>query len=252
MSLDRFISDRRELATDNYQLTSGNFDSHVERRFEYYPDSKRLHILMPPWRGKLAFTDELSKFFRKKRRSFLTYEFPNGILSSDHQTTIEFFRSIEGRVNSDVEGLKGEYGFTDFDMTGMSLGCVNSTMIANRNPIYGNMTLLVPGHCLAESMWSGYRTQHLRQEFEERGVSEEQLIDEWSELAPMNNIGGLKDSKVAVFLSTADEIIPYRCGEKLVEKLREGGIKPKVRNLPFLGHYGVSTLFYKVPNLFIK
>jgi len=252
MGLDRIISNIKAMREDGFVINQDNLNSHITQRFQHSIGAKKLYVLMPSWRGKLKYSDKLSQELKKKGVSFLTYEFPIGILSSDYISTRDYFSIIRERVNSDISQLKKEYNFTNFEMAGVSLGCVNASMIINENPIFEDISLIVPGHCLAESMWNGFRTQHLRQEFENKGMTQEQLIEEWSELAPMNNLDGFKNSKVRVFLSTADEIISYQCGKKLVEKMESAGIKPKVKTFPLLGHYGTSYLFYIFPGLFKK
>ncbi|MFH1500912.1 MAG: hypothetical protein ABIE22_03110 [archaeon] len=168
--------------------------------------------------------------------SFLTYAFPTEILSTNINLTTKSFEHICNRVCSDLEALDQDYNFDKIHIIGASLGCVNATMIANSYPV-SLMTLLVPGHCLAESLWDGIMTQHLRKEFESQGIRMLDLKWFWQDISPENNIDNLEDTGISVHLSCADSVIPYRCGKQLVRSMRNWGLEPTVIENNHLGHY---------------
>ena len=70
-------------------------------------------------------------------------------------------------------------------------------MCANNNNLIDEFFLIIPGHCLAESMWKGISTQKIRQEYENQKISLEELKSHWYTLAPENNIANLKAKKVS-------------------------------------------------------
>lgn len=130
----------------------------------------------------------------------------------------------------------------------MSLGAVNATMVANHNPAVNQVILLAPGHCLAESLWTGALTEHLRKEFEGQGINLPQLIKHWKDLKPENNIDGLKGKRISVYLAKNDEAIKYPCGKDLVEAMRREGLEPKVTESSWLGHYGTLLKYFLFPS----
>ena len=60
----------------------------------------------------------------------------------------------------------------------------------------------------------------------------------------------LKQKKVEVHISQIDIIVPYECGNKLIQKMKNKGLNPIIRKNRFLGHYGTIFLFYKFYNSF--
>ena len=226
--------------------------SKVYKRFDYVPDSSELFILLPHRGGKLYHGDRLSKKLNSKGSSFLTYQIPEEILSADAENTIRSFEEVNNQIVSNIEELTGRYSFSKFHLIGASLGCVNAAMVSSEYPVFDKIDLIVPGNSLAESMWNGRKTQDLRKEFEEKGITLEWLDEAWRNLSPENNLSGFRNSNNRIFLSRADKIIPYENGMKLVEKMREEGIEAKIKdNLP-LGHKITLFRFYTFPELFLN
>ncbi len=187
----------------------------------------------------------------KKGFSVLEYEFPKAILSSNWKFTLNYFNFIRKSVIKEIEKLKKEYRFQKIKITGVSLGCVNACMCADNNELINEILLIIPGHCLAESMWQGISTQQIRQEYENQKISLKELKNHWHILAPENNITNLKSKKVSIFLSKADKVIPYYCGKKLLEKAKslKYNLFYKINNN--LGHYLTALQFYLSPKRFL-
>ena len=250
MSIDKIVSKIRELDYSGIDLTKENLIGNIQKKLTYTPNSSKLYVLMPSWGGKIKYTEKLSKKIKEEGNSSLAYQFPRKILTSDYKLTRDYFKIIRNHVLEDIENFQTECGFSDFHMIGVSIGCVNATMVTNSDSRFNKATFVVPGNCLADSLWKGYRTQFLRKEFESKGIDLERLKEEWRELAPENNLRNLKNAKVKVYFSSADLIIPSRNGKKLVNKMEEVGINPKVRKIPIAGHYGTIFAFYKFPRMF--
>ena len=168
-------------------------------------------------------------------------------MSPDHESTVRYYKGIQERVSEDLNELRQWYGFSEINLIGISLGCVNALMVANHNPLVDKINLVVPGHCLAESMWNGVRTQKMRQAFEDNGVTLEQLKEYWHDLAPENNIDGLEGKGITVRISLADKVIPHYCGKSLIESMEKLGLNPVVRENSYLGHYCTVVSFYFSP-----
>jgi len=219
----------------------------IRKEFFHYKDNKIFHVHMPPWHcGFLEY------FFIKRRlkkySSYLIYVFNPKILSSNAQKTVEDFHTIKSKVIEEINKLDKEYKFKKIIITGISLGCVNATMIADNCPKIKEIYLFDPGNCLAESMWKGKNTQKIKQSYEEQGISLTQLKRKWKSLAPENNIRNLKDRKIHVFLAKKDDIIPYSTGKKLVDKLKKLKEKFTLKIDPHHGHYYTIIKEMILPN----
>lgn len=244
MSIDDFIHRILPLSTDSFVLTEQNFQGHVKKHFTESLHSRVLYVALPWWGFRRV--ESLSAKIVKRGYSFLGYEFPVGILSADYQATRRYFEMIRDMVVEDIRRLQAIHRFSEVNILGMSLGCVHAAMVSEVFP-FDAVTLVVPGHCLAESMWVGIRTQHLKKLFEKQGVTLERLKKEWSALAPEHNIHNLSQASVTVYLSRSDKVIPYCFGKKLVEVMRDQGLYPGVRENKYWGHYGTVKRFMRRP-----
>lgn len=249
MDFDKIIKHTRNgNEVFNNKIPSDNI---LKNKFSYKKESKELFVLLPPWGGKLYYNFFPRKFLIKKGFSVLEYEFPKAILSSNWKFTLDHFNFIRKSVTKEIEKLKKVYGFQRITIVGVSLGCVNACMCANNNKSIDEIFLIIPGHCLAESMWQGISTQQIRQEYENQKISLKELKNHWHTLAPENNITNLKSKKVSIFLSKADKVIPYYCGKKLFEKAKSKryNLFYKINNN--LGHYLTALQFHLSPKRFL-
>lgn len=191
---------------------------------------------MPPWHCGL-----LEYFFIKRRlkrySSYLIYIFNPKILSDDAGQTKKYFQEIKNKVVKDINSLDKKYKFKKIVITGISLGCVNASMVANSCKKINEIYLFDPGNCLAESMWKGKNTQNLRKSYEKQGIDLKKLKKLWEDLAPENNLDNFKGKKVHVFLAKKDEIIPYSTGKKLVEEMKKLKEKFTLKVDIHHGHY---------------
>lgn len=225
-------------------------DGIIKKKFSYKKDSIKLFILLPLWGGHLYYNFFVRHLLLNKGCSVLEYEFPKAILSTNWKFTLGHFNFIQKSVVEEIGKLQKEYGFQKVNVVGISLGCVHACMCANNNSLIDEIYLIIPGHCLAESMWQGVSTQKIRREYENQNISLEELKSYWRTLAPENNINNLKSKKVSIFLSKADKVIPYYCGGKLLEKA-----KLMKYDLMYttngLGHYLTAWKFYLSPKRFL-
>jgi len=218
----------------------------IKKKFHYVKNSKELIVFIPPWHARLKDNNIIQRTLLKQGCSFLEYAFSPKILSVNHRLTLKCFRQIKKEIKQNINQLKKKYKFKKIKILGISLGCVNACMIANDNKNISELSLILPGHCLAESMWQGLSTKKLRQQYEEEGVTLPQLKKYWKELAPENNIAKLSAKKIYVHLSQADAVIPYYCGKILKDKLNK---KYKIiyKENKHLGHYLTAVLFHLLP-----
>ncbi len=233
------------------KLWESKSDKTVKKYFVYVEGSTKLFVMIAPYRSDVNIFRRLEKLIHSRGQSFIAYRFPGGILTSDKEMTRKDFEKIRSDIDLDLKYLEKEYGFNEIEMLGFSLSCVPTLMIANGNPLINEVELVVPGHCLAESLWFGVRTNRIRKEFQGKGVTLIDLKEYWKDLAPENNIDKLYGKKISIFISEADMVIPYRFGMSLVESLKKTGVPFKLKTNKHLGHYLTAVNFLLHPSKFI-
>jgi hypothetical protein len=251
MSLDKiffYIRNGKQEQVFNKRVSSEDL---IKKRFSYKKNSKELFIIIPPWGGGMHLNVFLRKSLFKKGHSFLEYEFPEEILSSNWKFTLSHFNKIKDLILEDIKILNKKYKFKKITLIGISLGGVLSCKIANNNPLINELDLIVPGHCLAEAMWKGISTQNLRKSYESQGINLRELKNYWKSLAPENNISQLKAKKINLFLSKSDLVIPFYCGNRLLTKIKSLNYNLSYKINNSLGHYFTIFSFYLDPKKFI-
>jgi len=226
--------------------------NYIKKEFKHKKDSSVLYAIVPPWHTEPKLSSILNKNIFKNRGSYIDYVFSPEIVSIYPDITKRCYETIKKTVRADLKKLAKKYSFSKIVIIGISLGCVNACMIANNNPLIKKIILIAPGHCLAESLWNGVRTRRLKQEIEKKGINLEKLKKAWKRLAPENNIAGLKGKDIYVYLSKADEAIPYYGGKSLVESMKKKGLNPFVETNRYLGHYLTVLRFMFFPKKFLK
>jgi hypothetical protein len=223
-----------------------NPEIYVTKKFIKNNDSSILKIILPPWGdGESFITKILIWRLSKKGYSSLAYFFPKHILSSDVTKTVKTFNFIRDRIKSDILNLKTEHKFKKVDIIAPSLGVVSACLIANDNDDIQNLFLVVPGSCLASSLWNGMRTQKLKNAYEHQNISQAQLRNIWESLAPKNNINAMKNKNVFMAISKSDKVIPYCFGKELADLARK--LYPNhtlVQENSYWGHYFTVIKYY--------
>jgi hypothetical protein len=220
----------------------------IHKKFEYVNRSKELYVFFPPWHNKFKDNKILRRKILQSGSSFLEYAFNGHVLSSDYKLSLKYFKKINKEILKEIKKFKKEYHSVKINFIGVSLGCINEFMVANTLKKINKFVVIVPGHCLAESLWKGIKSRKIRREFEERGISLEKLKKYWKELSPQSNLRNINAEETLVYLSKADKVIPYYCGKRLVKKMK--GVE--LHENRFFGHYLTILLFYLFPKRFLK
>lgn len=217
-------------------------DQYIKKRdYKFNAKTKELYIIFHPWRGKEIWCTPLKNNLYRNGFSYLEYTSSPNILCNNPAQTHQCFISIASTVRDEIRDLKATHGFTKVHVIGISLSCVTALLIANENNRVDTITLVCPGHDIAESLWNGSRTREFRDEFEKSGMTLETLKKQWKDLAPMNNLHHVKH--VTVYLSHSDTVIPYSYGNQLVTAMKSNNIQPIVIENKHLGHYGTILGF---------
>lgn len=232
ISLDEIITDVRD-----------NIPSHlivrkITKHF-FHKNGSKLYVITPYWQATMLDIPMriLKKRILKTGNSCLIYQFPVKILSENIHLTEEYFKEIQEEVKKDIKEIKSEYKFSEIIVVGISLGCVNASMITNKNPDINKLILVVPGDSLSESLWRGIGTKKLKNQIIKHHINLEELEKDWRKLDPKNNIDGLSGKDIEIYLSRSDKIIPYTNGNHLVKDMKNIGLNPIVFKNKRLGHY---------------
>ena len=230
-SPDRIIGPFRGKVTD--------FGGDIGLTSDFYavPDSRVLCVLIPPWKADADYYKLVRNRIFKAGYSCLEYKIASSLLSPDHEYTRNSFKEVVASIRLGIESMVSQHAFSQVQVIGVSIGCIEATMIANHNPHVTKLVLVAPGSDLAESMWYGIKTQNVRRLFEKQGITLPFLKEAWHDLAPENNLDGMKGKEIEIYISKYDVNIPYRLGKKLVDRMVGCGLDPHVNENKYLGHY---------------
>ena len=246
MNLDYILSRFNSFSLNTEGLTSENLPDKIKKDFVHTNGAETLFLVMPTWADTIKYLGRAKNQVVVSGASFLAYDFPRAILSNNYNLTKNCFDKVNELVRNEISNLKKQYGYTSCVIIGGSLGAVYALMVANGNEDINRTVLIVPSNCLAEAMWKGCRTQHLRKAYEKQGISLKQLKEFWYALAPENNLN-LEDKSISVYLSKTDSVIPYKLGKALVKKMKGAGLNLN----KYLGHYLTLIYFYLFPERFL-
>ena len=214
--------------------------SFIHKEFTLKSKKELVIFVSPGFKEPFSFL--LKRRVLKKNKSFLEYYFTTRIVSSDYKLTKEYFERAKIRITKDIHRIS--HRFKKVTLIGMSLSCANALMIADNNKEIDKLILVIPGNCIAEGVWKSVRTKKIKKEFEEQGINLRKLKEYWKDLNTKNNANNLRVKEIIIYLSKADESIPYENGMRLVNDLKSKGLKIKLRENERLGHYLTAMHFY--------
>lgn len=214
----------------------------IEKYFRHASRADELIVVLPFWKSWTFANKLLNWRALRSGKSCLFYSFSPELLSSDPEYTLQEFHKIKAQVRQDISDLKKQYGYSKIKIIATSLGVVSAMMIADGNKDVDELLLIVPGSCLASSLWDGIRTQRLKKIYEQKGIDKEKLQKMWKELAPKNNVSQIEGKKIHVAISKSDKLIPYKYGKEFADILKEKGASIKESIFP--GHYISIIQFY--------
>lgn len=223
---------------------------YIKKEYGGNKESKRIYIILGGWHEIHWLSDILKKKILNRKYSYLHYKIKPEILSAKAGLTYKSFESIKKKVIADIKKIKDK--FSEIIVIGTSLHAISAPMIVNNCKEIDKIILVCPGHCLAESLWNGVRTQNLKDAFVKKGINLKKLKQIWKDLAPENNINKMNGKEVVIYNSKSDKVIPYWCGNRLIKKMRKIGINPIVNTNKYLGHYLTILYFYLFDNAIFK
>lgn len=213
-----------------------------------FPSASEMAVVIPSWHGNSKVLSYVAQNQYRKGRSVLSYLFHDDVLTADPELTVECFSNIADNIAADVTTAQ-EIGIKKFRFIAFSLGCAIVLYAAGERKLAGHFTLVCPGGSLATSLWTGIRTQHLREKFEAKGINRENLEIRWQKLAPSYQaIHNIRNSSADIYYSQADKVIMPDTLPPLINAMSLNGNSLKVHKNHYLGHYGTilcHSLFTK-------
>ena len=165
-------------------------------------------------------------------------------VSSNVARTIDATRQAVIDIRSAVDWLIAE-GHERVGLVGTSLGSCYAFLASAHDP---RLEVNVFNHCstyVADVVWEGLSTQHIRQGLES-SITLEQLRESWMVISPPNYVERYaKMKKKPLFIyARYDTTFPVRFSKQVVEKARELGFDHKVVVMP-CGHYTMGETPFK-------
>jgi pimeloyl-ACP methyl ester carboxylesterase len=179
----------------------------------------------------------------ERRRPSSSYA--DQMLSPNLGRTIQSVRQavLDGRKL--IRALNTE-GYTDVSVLGMSLGSWVAGLIAAHDPAVRRAALLLSAGSLADMVWTGRATRHIRASFDaEVGLAD--LRRAWGPLNLENYADKLArpDLDLQFIFATRDTVVLPELSRQLVAKLKTVGVAPGILGLN-CGHYSLSLPPYVI------
>lgn len=168
-----------------------------------------------------------------------------GSLYADHMLgpnlgmTIQSIRQAVVDARQLIKIVQGA-GYTKLSVLGMSLGSWVAGLVAAHEPAVEKVSLLLTGGDLADMVWTGGATQHIRASFEGR-IAQSELRRAWAPLSLESYVDKLARPELAIqiVLATRDQVVLPAVSERLVQRLLSAGASPHVKRLN-CGHYSLT------------
>ncbi|HEY2845620.1 MAG TPA: hypothetical protein VGJ09_18315 [Bryobacteraceae bacterium] len=165
-------------------------------------------------------------------------------VSSNVARTVDATRQAVIDTRCTVDWLE-QQGFESIGIVGTSLGSCYAYLASVHDP---RLKVNVFAHCstyVADVVWEGLSTQHIRQGLES-DVTLEQLRDAWDLISPPNYVERYATmGKKPLFLyARYDTTFPTRFSEQVIAKAREMGFAHRAVAMP-CGHYSLGETPFK-------
>lgn len=163
----------------------------------------------------------------------------NLMLSPSLGRTIHSFRQAVQDVKLLISILKN-IGYERISVLGFSLGSWVAAIVAATDPRVHNASLFLTAGSLADMVWTGRATRHIRQSFDGM-ISQEQLNMAWAPLNIENYVDRLKQNRVNLQLIFAarDKVVLPELSKTLVDRISRSRLSAESAWLN-AGHYSIA------------
>ncbi|MGL4236250.1 RcgR family putative quorum lactone hydrolase [Tabrizicola sp.] len=213
--------------------------------------SDRALVVFHHWNASRR-SPKLANFFSRRGITVIEMALPYHLERSrpssshaDHMLSPNLGRTIQSVRQAVLDGRKlihalQNQGYGDISVLGMSLGAWVAGLIAAHDPAVKRAALLLSAGSLADMVWTGRATRHIRASLEaEVGLAN--LRRAWAPLNLENYADKLArtDLDLQFVFATRDTVVLPELGRQLVAKLRTVGVTPGILELN-CGHYSLS------------
>ncbi len=195
---------------------------------------------------------QLARFFARRGITVVEVALPYhlersrpGAPHADYMLGPNLGRTIQSMRQAVLDGRKlvggmRNAGYETISVLGMSLGSWVAALLAAHDPAVGKAALFLTAGSLADMVWTGRATRHIRASLEGQ-IDLAELRRAWGPLNLENHVGRLARPGLAlqIVLAKRDTVVLPELSERLVTRLAEVGAEPEVLRLN-CGHYSLS------------
>ncbi len=222
-----------------------------------YTDKGTVTLFIPPW----AFDERLHALpieYAQTKGPVVEFLWDKKAISPDVESTARAYEIMSSYVAKSLEqitALKEKYAINEIHIASCSAGipiltgALNKLYAAHKDSIFDqitDVTLIGMADNFADCYRYGIRTAHMGALAEKNGYSIDLLREKFSHMAPITAIPALNHTKgkVTWITSYADTHFPYANQKKVIDTIAQTGSKIETKNIPLLGHVGISAVYY--------
>ncbi|PZX14188.1 hypothetical protein LX81_02987 [Palleronia aestuarii] len=238
-------TDISENNTVRAKVTQGRSSDHALVVFHHWnaPSRKPQLAQFFAWQGITVVEIAMPYHLERSRPGSSHADY---MLSPNLGRTIQSMRQavLDGRK---MVGVLKDAGYEKVSVLGMSLGSWVAGLVASHEPTIGKAVLLLTAGNLADMVWTGRATRHIRASLEGK-IELSQLRQAWSPLNLESYADRLARPGLALQLVLAkrDTVVLPQVSDQLIETLNRVGATPRVLRLN-CGHYSLSLPPYILP-----
>ena len=195
---------------------------------------------------------QLARFFASRGMTVFEMALPYhlertrpGALHADHMLSPNLGRTIQSVRQAVVDGrelvrIAQDAGYRKVSVLGISLGSWVAGLIAAHDPAVSKASLLLTGGDLAEMVWTGGATRHIRASLD-NSVGLAELKRAWAPVSLENYVDKLARAELdlQIVLATRDKVVPPAVSQRFVGGLQAAGASLTVKRLN-CGHYSLT------------
>lgn len=214
-------------------------------------------IVFHHWNARTRYR-QIANFFSKRGQTVVEIAMPYhhersrpGSAFADHMLSPNLGLTVQSVRQAVLDGRKlvrilDLEGYEEISVLGMSLGSWVAGLVAAHDPLVKNAALFLTAGSLADMVWTGRATQHIRASFEGK-IELQQLRAAWGPLNLENYAMQLarRDLNLELVLGTRDTVVLPKLSRQFIATLEDIGAKPRVLQLN-CGHYSLSLPPYIV------
>ena len=170
---------------------------------------------------------------------------------ADYMLSPNLGRTIQSMRQAVLDGRKlirilKNAGFDKVSVLGLSLGSWVAGLIAGHDPAVGRAALFLAAGSLADMVWAGSATRHIRASLQ-GNIELAELRSAWGPLSLESYTDRLARPGLAlqIVLAKRDTVVLPELSERLIARLKGAGAEPRVLDLN-CGHYSLSLPPYIV------